>query len=138
MLIYAFLLILLLRPSWGLWGLFSIIAAALFVIAGFGAGAPPMAAVVGALVEGTIFCGLGALIVFLRLKFARGASHEQNGPMLMAALALGSTTAKAASKFAATTMKSSKNHATSPRDSVRVFKAMKANSSKRNSEDETQ
>ena len=78
MLIYAFLLILLLRPSWGLWGLFSIVAAVLFALGGMGAGLPPEVAAIGALTEGTIFCGLGALIVFLRLRFGKGSSSRQD------------------------------------------------------------
>jgi hypothetical protein len=76
MLVYAFLLILLLRPSWGLWGLFSIVAAALGVWAGFAAGYDPMTTAIGALVQGVIFCGLGALIVFLRLRFGKGRSRD--------------------------------------------------------------
>lgn len=78
MLIYAFLLILLLRPGWGLWGVFSIVAAVLFLLAGMGAGHPPEIAAVGALIEGAVFCGLGALIVFLRLKFGKGGGSKQD------------------------------------------------------------
>ncbi len=76
MIIYAFLLILLLRPSWGLWGVFSIIGAVLFLIAGIGAGLPPMVAALNAAIEGAIFCGLGALIVWLRLMFSKGKSRQ--------------------------------------------------------------
>lgn len=76
MLIYAFLLILLLRPSWGLWGLFSIAAAVLFVLSAMNAGLPPEAAAVGALIQGTIFCGLGAAIVGIRLAFKKGRSRQ--------------------------------------------------------------
>ena len=76
MLVYAFLLILLLRPSWGLWGLFSILAVCLFVAAGFFAGFDPVSTVIGAGIQGVIFCGLGALIVFLRLKFSGGNSRK--------------------------------------------------------------
>lgn len=78
MLVYAFLLILLLRPSWGLWGLFSIVAAVLGVWAGFSAGLDPVTTTVGALIQGVIFCALGALIVFLRLKFGKGGSSKQD------------------------------------------------------------
>lgn len=76
MLVYAFLLILLLRPSWGLWGLFSIVAAALGVWAGFNAGMDSTTTIVAALIQGVIFCGLGALIVFLRLHFSKGRSRQ--------------------------------------------------------------
>lgn len=76
MLIYAFLLILLLRPSWGLWGVFCIVAAVLFAIAGFAAGHDPITVTIGVLIEGTIFCGLGALIVFLRLKFGKSNARQ--------------------------------------------------------------
>ncbi len=78
MLVYAFLLILLLRPSWGLWGLFSILAGALAVWAGFSAGLDPMTTAIGAIIQGAIFCALGALIVFLRLKFGKGGSSKQD------------------------------------------------------------
>jgi hypothetical protein len=78
MLIYAFLLILLLRPSWGLWGLFSIVAAVLFVLAGMGAGFEAQVALIGAVIQGAVFCGLGALIVFLRLKFGKGGNSRQD------------------------------------------------------------
>ncbi len=78
MLIYAFLLILLLRPSWGLWGVFSIIAAVLFVLSAIGANIAPEVALVGAFIEGVVFCGLGALIVFLRLRFGKGGNAKQD------------------------------------------------------------
>ena len=78
MLVYAFVLILLLRPSWGLWGLFSIIAVALGVWAGFSAGLDPVTTAVAAFTQGVIFCALGALIVFLRLKFGKGGSSKQD------------------------------------------------------------
>lgn len=78
MLVYAFLLILLLRPSWGLWGLFSIVAAALGVWAGFSAGYDPVTTAIAALTQGVIFCALGALIVFLRLKFGKGGASRQD------------------------------------------------------------
>lgn len=78
MLIYGFLLILLLRPSWGLWGMFSIAAAVLFVAAGLFAGYDPVTTAIGAVIQGVIFCGLGALIVFLRLKFGKGGSSRQD------------------------------------------------------------
>jgi hypothetical protein len=78
MIIYAFLLILLLRPSWGLWGLFSIAAAVLFVVAGFVAGFDPVTSVLGGSIQGVIFCGLGALIVFLRLKLGKGGNSRQD------------------------------------------------------------
>lgn len=78
MIIYAFLLILLLRPSWGLWGLFSVVGAALFLVAGFAAGLPPAFAAINALIQGAIFCGLGAIIVFLRLKFGKGGNSRQD------------------------------------------------------------
>ncbi len=76
MLVYAFLIILLLRPSWGLWGLFSIVALALGVWAGFNAGLDPITTAVAAGIQGVIFCALGALIVFLRLKFGKGRSRQ--------------------------------------------------------------
>lgn len=76
MLVYAFLLILLLRPSWGLWGLFSVVAAALGVWAGFSAGYDPITTAVAAFIQGVIFCGLGALIVFLRLRFRKGKGNN--------------------------------------------------------------
>lgn len=78
MLIYGFLLILLLRPSWGLWGLFSISAAVLFVLSGLFAGLDPIVTAVGAAIQGAVFCGLGALIVFLRLKFGKGGTSKQD------------------------------------------------------------
>ena len=77
MLIYAFLLILLLRPSWGLWGLFSILAAVGFVLSGMSQGLTPDMVMIVAIIEGAIFCGLGALIVFVRLKFVKGKSSNE-------------------------------------------------------------
>lgn len=78
MLIYAFLLILLLRPSWGLWGLFSIVAAVLFAAGGLFGGLDPISTAVITLFNGAIFCALGALIVFLRLKFGKGGKSRQD------------------------------------------------------------
>lgn len=76
MLVYAFLLILLLRPSWGLWGLFSIVALALGVWAGFSAGYDAISTATTSFMQGVIFCGLGALIVFLRLTFGKGNAKQ--------------------------------------------------------------
>jgi len=78
MLVYAFLLILLLRPSWGLWGLFSIAATALFAVGGISTGYDPVSVVIAVAIQGVIFCGLGALIVFLRLKFGKGGRSRQD------------------------------------------------------------
>jgi len=78
MLIYAFLVILLLRPSWGLWGAFSVIGAVLAFAAAASQGLTPTEAAFVALIQGVIFCGLGALIVFLRLKFGKGRSRQDN------------------------------------------------------------
>jgi hypothetical protein len=76
MVIYGFLLILLLRPSWALWGFFSIAAAIIFFLAGMGSGLDATNTALLAGVEGVIFSGLGALIVFLRLKFKKGSSNK--------------------------------------------------------------
>jgi hypothetical protein len=78
MVIYGFLLILLLRPSWGLWGLFSIAAAVLFAVGGIFAGYDPVSVAIATIIQGVIFCGLGALIVFLRLKFGKGGSSRKD------------------------------------------------------------
>jgi len=78
MLVYALLLILLLRPSWGLWGFFSIVAASLGLWAGFSAHLEPIVAATAAFMQGAIFCALGALIVFLRLRFGKGGRSRQD------------------------------------------------------------
>ncbi|GAM97697.1 hypothetical protein U91I_01324 [alpha proteobacterium U9-1i] len=78
MIVYAFLLILLLRPNWGLWGVFSIVAVALGVWAGLGAGYDAVTTAIAAVTQGVIFCALGALIVFLRLKFGKGGKSKQD------------------------------------------------------------
>jgi len=76
MLLYGFLLILLLRPSWGLWGLFSIVLPILFLLVFMAGGYDLSVSAIGALVQGAIFSALAAVIVGLRLWLRSRKSRQ--------------------------------------------------------------
>lgn len=80
MLIYAFLLIVLLRPSWGLLGFFTLVCAVLWAISGvmsLGMSSEGLLATAIIVVINTlIFYAIGALIVFLRLRFGKGGKGD--------------------------------------------------------------
>ena len=76
MLIYGFLLVLLLRPNWGLLGFFTLVATALPVVFGLRGGLDLETIVVYGVTQGAIFGVLGTIIVFLRLKFGKGKSKQ--------------------------------------------------------------
>src|SRR5262245_59618923 len=79
MLIYAFLLILLLRPSWGLLGWFTVIAVILWVFVA--QLHRPIDLIWNSLGEAAghavIFYLVGALVIAVRASFCRGPSDEE-------------------------------------------------------------
>jgi hypothetical protein len=88
MLIYAFLLILILRPNWGLLGFFTLVASVLWALFGYGAlnGDIPVL-IVGVAIQAAIFFVIGAVIVGVRKWMQGRKSGDERRAEALVALA---------------------------------------------------
>ncbi len=86
MLVYGFLLVLLLRPSWPLLNFFAAGSAVLMLVAGYFVGEPTpdltpaqrmIGVVIGTAITMAVFYAVGALIVWLRTRKKQSRSDKQ-------------------------------------------------------------